>query len=176
MSTSPATSPTSPATHASSRAAFNRFASRHCGAIDLQKHEPCRPLDKPLNIVLPIVPPGPDHRDHTVMEDVMKGYVAQRRGRFYAVIYEGLDPVTGRERRRWHPAGTDRTQAEHLAAQTSTSRSSGSRSTVGSSPSATSYTRPEARPRPHVAPSTSTRPPSPCSTAGALCSPQSSPR
>jgi hypothetical protein len=45
----------------------------------------------------------------------MKGYVAQRRGRFYAVIYEGRDPVTGRERRTWHPAGTDRAKAERLA-------------------------------------------------------------
>ena len=27
----------------------------------------------------------------------MKGYVAQRRGRFYVVIYEGRDPVTGKE-------------------------------------------------------------------------------
>ena len=27
----------------------------------------------------------------------MKGYVRQRRGRFYAVIYEGRDPVTGKE-------------------------------------------------------------------------------
>ena len=47
----------------------------------------------------------------------MNGYVAKRRGRFYAVIYEGLDPVTGRERRRWHPAGTDRAEAERLAAR-----------------------------------------------------------
>lgn len=47
----------------------------------------------------------------------MNGYVAQRRGRFYAVIYEGLDPVTGRERRTWHPAGTDRAAAERLAAR-----------------------------------------------------------
>ena len=47
----------------------------------------------------------------------MKGYVAQRRGRFYAVIYEGRDPVTGKERRRWHPAGTDRVKAERLAAK-----------------------------------------------------------
>jgi integrase len=45
----------------------------------------------------------------------MNGYVAQRRGRFYAVIYEGRDPVTGKERRRWHPAGTDRAEAERLA-------------------------------------------------------------
>jgi integrase len=42
--------------------------------------------------------------------------VAQRRGRFYAVIYEGRDPVTGKEVRRSHPAGTDRAEAERLAA------------------------------------------------------------
>ena len=47
----------------------------------------------------------------------MDGYVAQRRGRFYAVIYEGRDPVTGKEVRRWHPAGTDRAKAERLAAK-----------------------------------------------------------
>ena len=46
----------------------------------------------------------------------MNGYVAQRRGRFFAVIYEGREPVTGKERRTWHPAGTDRAEAEHLAA------------------------------------------------------------
>lgn len=45
----------------------------------------------------------------------MNGYVAQRRGRYYAVIYEGRDPVTGKERRTWHPAGTDRAKAELLA-------------------------------------------------------------
>jgi hypothetical protein len=47
----------------------------------------------------------------------MNGYVAQRRSRFYAVIYEGRDPVTGKELRRWHPAGTDRAEAERLAAK-----------------------------------------------------------
>jgi hypothetical protein len=47
----------------------------------------------------------------------MNGYIAQRRGRYYAVIYEGLDPGTGRERRTWHPAGTDRATAERLAAR-----------------------------------------------------------
>jgi len=47
----------------------------------------------------------------------MSGYVAQRRGRFYAVIYEGRDPVTGKEIRRWHPAGTDRAEAEKLTAR-----------------------------------------------------------
>lgn len=46
----------------------------------------------------------------------MKGYVARKGDRWYAVIYEGLDPVTGKERRRWHPAGTSRRDAERLAA------------------------------------------------------------
>jgi len=50
----------------------------------------------------------------------MEGYVAQRRGRFYAVIYEGRDPVTGKERRTWYPAGTDRAKAEKLAAKLAT--------------------------------------------------------
>ncbi|HEX9762450.1 MAG TPA: N-terminal phage integrase SAM-like domain-containing protein, partial [Acidimicrobiia bacterium] len=46
----------------------------------------------------------------------VKGYVARKGNRWYAVIYEGLDPVTGRERRVWHPAGTSRADAERLAA------------------------------------------------------------
>ena len=44
----------------------------------------------------------------------MRGYLAKRRSRFYAVIYEGIDSITGRERRFWHPAGTDREQAGQL--------------------------------------------------------------
>jgi len=46
----------------------------------------------------------------------MKGYVAKKGDRWYAVIYEGLDPVTGKERRSWHAAGTSRQGAERLAA------------------------------------------------------------
>ena len=46
----------------------------------------------------------------------MRGYVARKGDRWYAVVYDGLDPVTGRERRRWHPAGTCREDAERLAA------------------------------------------------------------
>jgi integrase len=46
----------------------------------------------------------------------VNGYVARKGDRWYAVIYEGLDPVTGRERRSWHPAGTERADAEKLAA------------------------------------------------------------
>lgn len=45
----------------------------------------------------------------------MDGYVARKGNRWYAVIYEGLDPVTGREIRRWHAAGTDKAAAERLA-------------------------------------------------------------
>jgi hypothetical protein len=44
----------------------------------------------------------------------MKGYVARKGNRWYAVIYDGLDPVTGRERRRWHPASTNQADAEQL--------------------------------------------------------------
>ena len=47
----------------------------------------------------------------------MKGYVAQKGDRWYAVIYEGLDPVTGKEKRSWHPAGTSQEEAEQLAAR-----------------------------------------------------------
>lgn len=47
----------------------------------------------------------------------MKGYVASKDDRWYAVMYEGLDPVTGRERRTWHPAGTSRKDAEDLASK-----------------------------------------------------------
>lgn len=46
----------------------------------------------------------------------MQGCVARKGDRYYAVIYKGTDPITGRERRRWHPTGTDRGDAEQLAA------------------------------------------------------------
>ena len=45
----------------------------------------------------------------------MKGYVVRKGNQCYAVIYEGLDPITGREHRRRHPAGPDREQADALA-------------------------------------------------------------
>lgn len=47
----------------------------------------------------------------------MKGYVARKGTHWYAVIYEGIDPATGRERRSWHAAGTERADAERLAAR-----------------------------------------------------------
>jgi hypothetical protein len=44
-------------------------------------------------------------------------YIVERNTRFYVVAYDGLDPLTGRERRRWIPIGHDRTDAEAVAAQ-----------------------------------------------------------
>jgi len=64
-------------------------------------------------VLLPILLPGSESRK----ENIVKGYVAKKGDRWYAVIYEGLDPVTGRERRSWHPAGTSRDDAERLAAR-----------------------------------------------------------
>lgn len=39
-------------------------------------------------------------------------YIVQRKDRFYVVAYDGLDPLSGKERRRWHPIGHDRDEAE----------------------------------------------------------------
>jgi hypothetical protein len=43
-------------------------------------------------------------------------YIIERNNRFYVVDYDGIDPLTGRERRRWHPAGRSRADAEAIAA------------------------------------------------------------
>ena len=42
-------------------------------------------------------------------------YIISRNNRFYVVAYDGVDPVTGRERRRWHAAGSSRADAEAIA-------------------------------------------------------------
>ena len=55
----------------------------------------------------------------------MKGYVVGKGNQFYAVIYEGRDPITGRERRRWHPAGPERAHAEVLATELAVERMRG---------------------------------------------------
>lgn len=44
-------------------------------------------------------------------------YIIQRKDRFYVVTYDGIDPATGRERRRWHPAGHSRADAEAICAR-----------------------------------------------------------
>lgn len=36
----------------------------------------------------------------------MRVCVTRKGDRWYAVVYAGLDQVTGKERRSWHPAGT----------------------------------------------------------------------
>ena len=44
----------------------------------------------------------------------MRGYTVKKGKQYYAVIYEGIDPATGRERRRWIPAGSRKGDAEKL--------------------------------------------------------------
>jgi len=44
----------------------------------------------------------------------MRGHIAKKGNRYYAVIYEGTDPVNGRERHRWYPGGGTRKEAERL--------------------------------------------------------------
>ena len=39
-------------------------------------------------------------------------YIIERNNRFYVVAYDGVDPATGRERRRCHVAGSSRADAE----------------------------------------------------------------
>lgn len=45
----------------------------------------------------------------------MKDYVVRKGNQHYAVICQGLDPLTGQERRRWHPTRPDRHVAEQRA-------------------------------------------------------------
>jgi hypothetical protein len=60
---------------------------------------------------LPPTGRSPEHQKGGIVQ----GYVARKGDRYYAVIYEGIDPLTGRERRRWHPAGTNQAVAEAQA-------------------------------------------------------------
>lgn len=46
----------------------------------------------------------------------MRGHIVKRRSRYYAVIYEGTDPATGKGRHRWYPAGETRREAEKVLA------------------------------------------------------------
>jgi len=47
----------------------------------------------------------------------MRGYTARKGNRYYAVIYEGVDPLTGKEKRRWYPAGTRKSDADKLVTE-----------------------------------------------------------
>jgi integrase len=44
----------------------------------------------------------------------MRGYTVKKGNQYYAVIYEGIDPVTGREKRRWIPAGPKKGDADKV--------------------------------------------------------------
>jgi hypothetical protein len=67
--------------------------------------------------LLPILLPGFPTVGNPGRRRTRKGYGARKGNRWYAVIYEGLDPVTGKERRKWHPAGTSREEAEELVSR-----------------------------------------------------------
>jgi len=47
----------------------------------------------------------------------MRGYVAKKNNTYYAVIYEGVDPATGKEKRRWVKAGPRKRDAEDLVTE-----------------------------------------------------------
>lgn len=47
----------------------------------------------------------------------MRGHIAKKGDRYYAVIYEGIDPATGRQRHRWYAGGATRREAEKLLAE-----------------------------------------------------------
>jgi integrase len=47
----------------------------------------------------------------------MRGSIQKKGTRWYAVVYDGVNPATGQYRRRWVPAGTRRGDAEKLLAE-----------------------------------------------------------
>jgi len=50
-------------------------------------------------------------------------FIVERNARFYVVTYEGIDPITRRQRRRWNAAGNSRVDAEAIAARVAIDRS-----------------------------------------------------
>ena len=46
----------------------------------------------------------------------MRGHVAKKGKRYYAVVYEGVDRANGKERHRWYAGGTTRREAERMLA------------------------------------------------------------
>jgi hypothetical protein len=47
----------------------------------------------------------------------MRGYLVKKGVHYYAVVYEGTDPLTREERRTWRAAGTSRREAERFLAE-----------------------------------------------------------
>lgn len=46
----------------------------------------------------------------------MRGGIQKKGNNYYAVVYDGIDPGTGKKRRTWIPAGTRRSDAERVLA------------------------------------------------------------
>lgn len=59
-------------------------------------------------------------------------YIVQRNNQFYVVAYNGVDPHTGKERRRWHPAGRSREDAEAIATRLGADRDTAQARAIGS--------------------------------------------
>jgi integrase len=57
----------------------------------------------------------------------MRGYTVKKGRQYYAVLYEGMDPATGKERRRWVPGGPKRGDAERLLTELVKRRNDGHR-------------------------------------------------
>lgn len=55
--------------------------------------------------------------DAFIVEPCGMASIVHRKDRFYVVAYDGIDPLTGRERRRWHPGGDNRRAGEELASR-----------------------------------------------------------
>jgi hypothetical protein len=54
--------------------------------------------------------------DHIERDRTMRGGIQKKGNRYYAVVYDGIDPGTGKKRRRWIAAGTRRADAEKVLA------------------------------------------------------------
>lgn len=61
----------------------------------------------------------------------MRGYTVKKGKQYYAVVYEGIDPATGKERRRWIPAGPRRGDAEKLVTDIVKRKNDGQRTPHG---------------------------------------------
>jgi integrase len=75
-------------------------------------------------------------RPHGSADPFHMAYIIERKDRFYVVAYDGIDPITRRQRKRWHAAGDCRVDADAIAARlakdrSDTRRAAGSRLTLG---------------------------------------------
>ena len=106
------------------------------------RRDPRRPGDdEPSAVPSQSGVPNDTNRHQSTEDGTMRGHLVQQGDRYYAVVYEGIDPATGKERHRWYPAGDDaqgRREGARRSRQASArrrlpSRPSGSRSATTSS-------------------------------------------